>query len=370
MPEPRRRESDFSPLKISLLFADNWRGVIKVPFQNGIGNRLGKRLREARKKSRLTQLALAEEGGLSVPTLRLLERGGGNLSSWRSVLSTLSLVVEGRNLPPGQDIGQRIVALRKRRQLSQRQLASLAQTTQPTIIALEKRYQGRLAVLDRVLTVLGAGHYLAELGTRKPFYTHAGNSSTAMTWQTPTEVLEVLYEAFGTFDLDPCSPTTCRATAPVKARVYFTEEDDGLSLPWHGTVYINPPYGRGLKAWVAKGKAEVLSGNARTVVALLPARPDTWYWHEHVVNQATVFFLRGRLRFGTAREAAPFPSAITVWGSAAHQVTALEHSLDAWMVPPATLPPTSPPPPPEPAEIRPIRDAMTVAGTSTTDTRQ
>ena len=303
--------------------------MIKEPHQN----RLGKRLREARKERRLTQLELAEEAGLSVSTLRLLEGGRGNLSSWQKALSALSFTIEGRNLPPGQTIGHRIVALRKRRHLSQRKLASLAHSTQPTIIAIEKRYQGRLTVLDRVLTVLGAGHYLAEPGSRKPFYCHAGNSSTAMKWQTPTEVLEVLYKAFGTFDLDPCSPTTNRAIAPVKARVYYTESDDGLSLPWHGTVFINPPYGRGLKEWVAKAKAEVLCGNARTVVALIPARTDTRYWHEHVAGNATVFFLRGRLSFGTIGEAAPFPSAIVLWGPTAQQVTALEQSFsDAWIV--------------------------------------
>ncbi|MFH0982634.1 MAG: DNA N-6-adenine-methyltransferase [Planctomycetota bacterium] len=225
----------------------------------------------------------------------------------------------------------------------------LARTTQPTIIALEKRSQGRLTVLDRVLAVLGSGHYLAEPGTRKPFYTHAGNSSTAMRWQTPAEVLEVLYEAFGTFDLDPCSPTTNRATAPVEARVHFTEADDGLSLPWHGTVFVNPPYGRGLRAWVAKAEAEVLCGNACTVVALIPARTDTRYWHDHVAGSATVFFLRGRLTFGSADAAAPFPSALALWGAAAQQVAALEQRLpDAWVVPPAALPPTSPLPPPEP----------------------
>ncbi len=128
--------------------------MIKVPFQN----RLGKRLREARKKRRLTQLELAEQASLSVPTLRLLESGKGNLSSWQMAHSALSLTVEGRNLPPGQDIGQRIVALRKRRHLSQRTLASLARTTQPTVISLEKRSQGRLAMLDSILTVLGSGH--------------------------------------------------------------------------------------------------------------------------------------------------------------------------------------------------------------------
>ncbi len=113
------------------------------------------------------------------------------------------------------------------------------------------------------------------------------------------------------------------------------EVDDGLSLPWHGAVFVNPPYGRGLGAWVAKAKAEVLSGNARTVVALIPARTDTRYWHEHVAGVATVFFLRGRLRFGTAGAAAPFPSAIVLWGAADRQVAALEQSLaDAWKVPP------------------------------------
>lgn len=303
--------------------------MINIPRKT----RLGKCFREARKKRRLTQFELAEKASLSVPTLRLLESGKGNLSSWQKTLSALSLTIEGRNLPPGEAIGHRIVALRKRRHLSQRKLAELARMTQPTVISLEKRSQGRLAMLDSVLTVLGSGHYLAEPGVRKDFYSHTGNSSTGMNWQTPIKLLEAIYEAFGIIDLDPCSPTTNRASAPVKASVHYTEADDGLSLPWHGTVFLNPPYGRGLAAWVAKAKAEVLCGNARTVVALVPARTDTRYWHEHVAGSATVFFLRGRLRFGAADAAAPFPSALALWGAAAHQVTALEKSLpDAWVV--------------------------------------
>jgi len=263
-------------------------------------------------------------------------------------LSALSLTVEGRNLPPGQTVGHRIVSLRKRRHLSQRKLASLTHSTQPTIIAIEKRNQGRLATLDSILTVLGSGHYLAEPGTRKDFYSHTGNSSTGMNWRTPTTILDAIYEAFGIIDLDPCSPTACRASAPVKASIYLTEADDGLSLPWHGVVYINPPYGRGLGAWVAKAKAEVRGGNARTVVALIPSSTDTRYWHEHVAGSATVFFLRGRLRFGTADAAAPFPSALAIWGAAAQQVAALKQGIpDAWVVPPA-MPRTSPLPPTEP----------------------
>ena len=56
-------------------------------------------------------------------------------------------------------------------------------------------------------------------------------------------------------------------------------------------VFVNPPYGRGLAPWVAKARREVEEGRAKTVVALLPARPDTAYWHAHVAGRAVVYFL-------------------------------------------------------------------------------
>jgi site-specific DNA-methyltransferase (adenine-specific) len=64
-----------------------------------------------------------------------------------------------------------------------------------------------------------------------------------------------------------------------------------------------------------KARREVELGHARTVVALLPARPDTTYWHEHVAGRAVVYFLKGRLRFGSGEQSAPFPSALAVWGA-------------------------------------------------------
>ena len=134
---------------------------------------------------------------------------------------------------------------------------------------------------------------------------------------------------FGKFDLDPCAARKSRTR--VRARVHFTEEDDGLSLPWHGVVFVNPPYGRTLGLWVAKAHHEVQEGRARTVVALLPARPDTAYWHKHVAGRATVYFLRGRLRFSDGEQGAPFPSALVVWGAAPETIPALDRALpDAW----------------------------------------
>lgn len=41
-----------------------------------------------------------------------------------------------------------------------------------------------------------------------------------------------------TFDLDPCAAPG----AHVPARTYYTQQDDGLTQPWHGLVWVNPPY--------------------------------------------------------------------------------------------------------------------------------
>jgi len=283
----------------------------------------------ARKVTGKTQGFLAIEVGITEKSVRLLEQGRGNLVTWNKVLDHLALEVVGRNRPGGASLGVKLATLRKSRGLNQRELAAMVEVTQPTIIALETRGRGRLTTLEGMLSALGAGAYLAPRGEAKAFYTHAGNSSTNQAWETPVALLATLHGVFGRFDLDPCAPR--RSRARVRARVHLTEEDDGLSVPWRGTVFVNPPYGRTLAAWVAKAHSEAESGRAKTVVALLPARPDTNYWHEHVAGCAAVFFLRGRLRFGDGKQSAPFPSALAIWGADAETLASLAAALvDAW----------------------------------------
>jgi transcriptional regulator with XRE-family HTH domain len=303
--------------------------MFKLPFPR---TSLGSHLKRERQDRRLTQRDLTQQAQVAIPTLRLLESGQDNLTTFWTVLHTLNLAVVGRNLPPGQHIGERIITLRKRKGVSQRALIKLVGVSQPTLIELERHCTGRLQTLDRVLVALGAGAYSASPGSTQAFYVHAGNSSTSETWTTPKELLEPLYSVFGTFDLDPCSPTSNGRTAPVKAGAYFTETEDGLSLPWFGTVFMNPPYGRSLHNWTAKAKAEVEQGNAEVVIGLLPARPDTRYWHRDVAGSASVFFLKGRLRFGNAEQVAPFPSCLVVWGGSDDLLTKLQTILPgSWL---------------------------------------
>src|SRR5262249_14326788 len=128
------------------------------------------------------------------------------------------------------------------------------------------------------------------------------------------------------------SPCSNGRTAPVRAKVYYTQDDDGLSLPWFGVTFVNPPYNRSLSRWTAKAKAEVAQGNAEVVIALLPARPDTSYWHRDVAGSASVFFLQGRLKFGNADQVAPFPSCLVVWDGSDEVITAIQAALpEAWL---------------------------------------
>ena len=94
------------------------------------------------------------------------------------------------------------------------------------------------------------------------------------------------------------------------------------------------PYGRQLRLWVAKAHAEAASGRAGTVFGLLPARPDTGWWQEHVAGHADVWLLRGCLSFGAGANAAPFPLAIVVWSARPEHVDRMTVAFpDAWHVP-------------------------------------
>ena len=167
---------------------------------------LGSQLRKGRKARGLTQGQLAAQASVAERTVRLLEQGRGNLDSWRAVLEPLGLELAGRNLPPGDALGPRLAALRRRRRLGQRGLAELVGVSQPTVVTLEGQGSGRLDTLERVLETLGARAYLAPRGQGRAFYTHAGNASVSHEWETPVALLDALHTVFGRFDLDPCAP--------------------------------------------------------------------------------------------------------------------------------------------------------------------
>jgi phage N-6-adenine-methyltransferase len=128
-------------------------------------------------------------------------------------------------------------------------------------------------------------------------------SSATDLWSTPQDLFDRLNGRFG-FTLDVCA-----VAENAKCERFYTPADDGLAQPWKGYCWLTPPYGRTIGQWLAKANEAVKQG--ATVVALVPARTDSKWWHEFVAHHE-VEFLPGRLRFGGSKHSAPFPSAVVV----------------------------------------------------------
>lgn len=114
---------------------------------------------------------------------------------------------------------------------------------------------------------------------------------TSDEWATPQSVVDMLGREFGPFDLDAC----CRPET-AKASMYYTKASDGLTAHWFGCVYVNPPYSDP-GPWIRRAVAAVGAGDARRVVMLLPASTDTNWFHDDVLPNADVYFVRGRIKF-------------------------------------------------------------------------
>lgn len=288
---------------------------------------LGRRLRDARRALKRSQAETATAAGLTRSSVRALEQGEGNLSTLERVLAVLDLTLAARHAG-GPDLRASLVALRSRHGLSQRALARLLEIRRGTVASFETGADCRFETIAAYAAAVGAGLTLAPKGAALPFYAAAGNASVFHGWETPPDLFDKVEAAVGPFDLDPCSPDK---PGSVRSSIRFTAADDGLSREWRGRVFVNPPYGRELRRWVAK--AAEAAENGALVVGLIPARTDTHWWHDFVAWKATIFFLRGRLAFGDGTQSAPFPSAITVWGADAGAIARLADALGVQPVP-------------------------------------
>ena len=132
--------------------------------------------------------------------------------------------------------------------------------------------------------------------------------SDIQTWETPKAFFDQLNRLFG-FTLDACA-----SSENAKVGNYYTVEQNALTQEWQGVVWCNPPYGREQVKFIQKAYDESVKRGS-TVVCLIPARPDTKVWQDLIFAKADqVCFIKGRLKFGNSKDAAPFPSALIVFG--------------------------------------------------------
>lgn len=153
--------------------------------------------------------------------------------------------------------------------------------------------------------------------------TYSTPKTSTNQYGTPPSLIRKLERALGgRFDLDPCSGSEVDPIAEER----YTKEDDGLSQPWFGNVFVNPPFSE-VGDWVRKAYDEQRNGDAERVVMLLPVRLATGYFHDHITDADAICFLRGRLDYYNGdgeMKGAPFASYLVVFGDAGAFMTLFE----------------------------------------------
>jgi hypothetical protein len=83
----------------------------------------------------------------------------------------------------------------------------------------------------------------------------------------------------------------------VKAKQFFTAEDDGLAQPWHGTVWLNPPFSQ-WELWAPKILHEWGRGEITEMCVLSATRTmSAQYFHRFLQSVDAMCITFGRIRF-------------------------------------------------------------------------
>lgn len=114
------------------------------------------------------------------------------------------------------------------------------------------------------------------------------NTGGSDEWYTPAYIFDALDVSF---DLDVAAPRL--GPKNLKVSEWFCDTQDGLSQPWHGRVWMNPPFGgrNGLIPWLDKFFAH---GNG---IALTPDRTSAPWWQDANRRADATLFIAGKVKF-------------------------------------------------------------------------
>ena len=128
-------------------------------------------------------------------------------------------------------------------------------------------------------------------------------------WYTPLYLIEAARKVMGGIYMDPASCPEANQT--VRAQRIYTQDDDGLSKPWAGPLWLNPPYGlipvspssrvpnwqgkSAMLVWTTKLIEEHTKGNVSQAVLLTKADPkEKWF---QVLWDYPICFMINRVYF-------------------------------------------------------------------------
>lgn len=137
-----------------------------------------------------------------------------------------------------------------------------------------------------------------------------------MEWFTPPEISQAARQVMGAIDLDPAS--TAAANDRVGATTFYNREEDGLTLPWYGRVWLNPPFARGLIGrFCEKVRDEYRAGHITETCVLTDSATETRWFQGLAKDASAICFPAGRLKFwhpAKGKNSPLFGQAITYFG--------------------------------------------------------
>lgn len=251
-PQPHNRLDPPCHLWSNFL-CQKWGGLV----QEALHSNLGQNLADIRQMLGVSQAAVAGLAGVSIPSLRMVERGRGRISTYLAVTLALDCSLHWRGFKSSVSLGVNLKMRRRQLGLSQRAVASLLGISRQTLVSMEIRDRGRVETLDALLRLLriqpklGTNNQEAP-GTNKRRLIPGANDGAADKVYTPRDLARLIIGHFplqGTV-LDPCRGTGAffdQLPVDQVQREWCEIEDGRDFFDWHRPVdwvLTNPPWSK------------------------------------------------------------------------------------------------------------------------------
>ena len=125
------------------------------------------------------------------------------------------------------------------------------------------------------------------------------HSSESSEWYTPKKYTDSVRKVLGQIDLDPASCE--KANDTIKAKSFYSIDDNGLNKRWYGHVFMNPPYGFGAnnssnqELWTQKLINEYEQKNVKEAICLVNSATDTKWFQK--LWRYPICFVDHRIKF-------------------------------------------------------------------------